>query len=80
MFTNQIPTTHSCLLSTAQKAFKTRHRQLSIRQVQKTDKYIPREADYIKRAIEDEQAIQLLKDELEETSKVRGAVGKLSKG
>ena len=39
-------------------------------QVKKSDRYILEEADYIKRAIEDEQAIQMLKDELAQDEKV----------
>ena len=39
-------------------------------QVKKSDRYILEEANYIKRAIEDEQAIQMLKDELSQDEKV----------
>ncbi len=38
--------------------------------MKKSDSYVFEEADYIKRAIEDEQAIQMLKDELAENRKV----------
>ena len=38
--------------------------------MKKSDKYIFEEADYIKRAIEDEQAIQMLKDEISDDVKV----------
>ena len=38
--------------------------------MKKSDKYILEEADYIKRAIEDEQAIQMLKDDISQDVKV----------